>query len=84
MEELLFVTSDSLKAQLVTEALKEQGIPCYRKDLGAGQFLNIYFGMFTNSGIEIYVPSSALEAAREVLEGIGLAEYNEMNETQGG
>ena len=46
MEELLFVTSDSLKAQLVTEALKEQGIPCYRKDLGAGQFLNIYFGMF--------------------------------------
>ena len=41
MEELLFVTSDSLKAQLVTEALKEQGIPGYRKDLVAGQFLNI-------------------------------------------
>ena len=78
MEELLFATSDSLKAQLVMEALKEQDIPCYRKDLGAGQFLNIYFGMFTNSGIEIYVPAAALEKAREIVEGIGLAEYNEM------
>ncbi len=77
MEELLFVTGDSLKAQLVTEALEKAGIPCYRKDRGAGQILNIYFGMFTNSGIEIYVPKTAYQQAQEVLEGIGLAGENE-------
>ena len=73
MEEVaIFTTMDSVKANLLVEALKEVGIPCYRKDMGAGQLFNIYFGMFANSGIVIYVPENAVEKAQEIMETLGL------------
>ena len=78
MEEIkLFVTQDSLKADMLMEALKGQGIPCYRKDMGAGQLLTIYMGMFTNSGISVYIPESALEQAKEIMDTLGLESEEE-------
>ena len=72
MEKKLYVTGDNLEAEMLTDALKQHGIPSYRKDLGPGQLFNLYIGMFGNSGIEVYVPEEAFEEAKSILEGMGL------------
>ena len=66
----LCTTQDSLQAEMILEALKNNGIPAYKKDLGYAAIMNIYGG-YSNGGEEIYVAPENQEKAREVLAGMG-------------
>lgn len=69
----LYTAQDSLQADMILEALKNNGIPAYKKDLGYATIMNIYGG-YSNGGEEIYVNPENQEKAREVLEGMGFFE----------
>lgn len=71
--EKIFTAQDHMQAQMIIQALKAQKIPAYRRDLENAGLLNIYGGN-SRSGEEIYVAPQHVDAAMEVLYGMGLAE----------
>jgi hypothetical protein len=66
---LLCQTNDVVSAELLEEALKENGIPFLEK---AGTGLYSGFGSISQvmKGVKIYVPESALDRAIEIAETI--------------
>ncbi|QGU00174.1 hypothetical protein SYNTR_1580 [Candidatus Syntrophocurvum alkaliphilum] len=52
---------------LIANILDEEGIPVMRKTPGAGAYLEVFMGSAINTRIDIYVPSSKLEQAIEIL-----------------
>ncbi len=58
--------SSDIEAEIIESLLKEEGIPVIKKYREAGGFLQIYMGM-TSFGIELYVPSSRLEGAKNLI-----------------
>lgn len=66
---LLFQTNNFVSAELLKEALKDQGIP-YLEKSGTGLYSG--FGAISQvmKGVKIYVPESALEKAIEIAETI--------------
>lgn len=65
-ETFLMSTSDEIKANDIESLLKVHGIPVLKKHRGSGGYLQIYMGI-SNTGIDIFVPSRALEEAKEIM-----------------
>lgn len=63
----LIKTYNDKEALIIESLLGGYGIPVLRKEKGAGGYLKIVMGM-TNLGIDLYVPDSALEEARVLIE----------------
>ena len=58
------------EADLVCGILQQEGIPCYRKEMGAGA---MYCGGAI-AGADLYVPESEFERADEIVQSILNAE----------
>jgi len=54
------------EANIIESVLDSQGIPVRRRYREAGEYLKIYMGM-TNFGVDIYVPESMEEQARDLM-----------------
>lgn len=73
MDELLiYTTYDSLEADRIIVTLESVGIPAFKREKGAGQYLSIIMGVNTTQPINIYVPREAKEQAVLILEEMGL------------
>lgn len=57
-----------LEAEMIQSMLESFGIPSIRRAPGDGAFGELILGMSGN-GIDIYVPCTRLDEARELLEG---------------
>lgn len=67
-ETLLTVVPDEVAFAQVQSQLGMAGIPVLKKHRGSGEYLELYMGT-SPYGIEVYVPLSALEAAKAILSG---------------
>ncbi len=74
MEEefLLYTATNSFEADQIMVMLKSNGVPSYKREHGAGQYLSIVFGVNTTQAIDIIIPSQAKEKAEELLAVMGL------------
>ena len=78
MEELIiFTTYNSFEADQIIAAFHDANIPAYKREHGAGQFMNITMGVSRVAPIDIIIPSDAEEAAADILVNMGLIEENE-------
>ena len=73
-ERLIYTTYDSFEADQVIAMLKSNGIPAYKREHGAGQYLSLFMGMNTTQCIDIIIPSQAEQKAAELLVDMGLME----------
>ena len=62
----IFSCADRVLADMITETLRERGIPAYSESKGSGDYMNIYMGtsMFGN---DIYVNEMDAERAKEII-----------------
>ncbi|MBR4669267.1 MAG: DUF2007 domain-containing protein [Butyrivibrio sp.] len=67
----IFKTFDAFEAERVSALLEAEGIPSFKREHGAGQYLSIVFGTNTTQCIEIIIPESCEEKAQKVLEDAG-------------
>ena len=70
-EVTIYNTFDSFEADSVVALFEAEGIPSYKREHGAGQYLSILFGTNTTQSIEIVIPQDCEERALEALEGAG-------------
>ncbi len=75
-ESFLMVVKDELEAGIIEAKLSEAEIPVLKKHPGTGEYLTLYMG-YTPFGIELYVPTKALEMAREIIALEGTEELDE-------
>jgi hypothetical protein len=76
---LISVMSD-IEAAILESQLGEYEIPVLKKHKHAGEYLSVYMGA-TNMGIDLYVPSAALDEAREII-GLNSRAQNIFNEKE--
>lgn len=67
----IYTAQDNLQAEMILEVLGKNGIPGYKRDLGAAGIMNLYTGNST-FGEEIFVAEEDVPKAAELLEGMGL------------
>ncbi|RHR55242.1 DUF2007 domain-containing protein [Clostridium sp. AF18-27] len=67
----IYTAPDNLQAEMILEVLEKNGIPGYKRDLGAAGIMNLYTGNST-FGEEIFVAEEDVPKAAELLEGMGL------------
>ncbi|HHV99380.1 MAG TPA: hypothetical protein GXX36_07375 [Clostridiaceae bacterium] len=65
-EEFLINVADDIEARIIESKLKLHGIPIMRKYRGASAYVNLYTGN-TMFGIDLYVPSRALDTAKDII-----------------
>jgi len=65
-EVFLASVGNELEAVMLESQLQLHGIPVLKKHKGAGEYLSISMGK-SNLGIDLYVPSSMLENAKEII-----------------
>ena len=63
----IYTAMSDFEAAQIETLLKENGIPSYRKEQGAGSMYRMYAGVFGGTGIEIYVPKEAEDLALALL-----------------
>jgi hypothetical protein len=63
----LTTANSSLEADLLEAKLRSEGIPSIKKYKGGSNFLEIFMGSNSAYPIDIYVPESALEDAKNVI-----------------
>lgn len=80
-EALLTSVSDRMEAELMESLLRAYNIPVYKKEKGADQILLIEMGR-TNQEIDIYVPSSLLVEAKEIIESQPQLEDSEFSQEE--
>ncbi len=68
-EEFLLNVPGDIEARIIESKLKLYGIPVMRKYRGSSAYVNLYTGN-TVFGIDLYVPSRALDIAKNII-GIG-------------
>lgn len=59
------------QADMLIEALNEEGIPAYSQDDGSGEYMEIYMGT-SLFGEDIYVDESDAARAEEIIKGMTL------------
>lgn len=69
----VYSCSDRVQADMLTEALKREGIPAYAESKGSGDYLNIYMGTSV-FGETIYVDENDADRAKEIIEGMTQAD----------
>lgn len=67
----IYTAPDNLQAEMILEVFGKNGIPGYKRDLGAAGIMNLYSGNST-FGEEIFVAEEDVPKAAELLEGMGL------------
>ena len=67
----IYTAPDNLQAEMILEVLGKNGIPGYKRDLGAAGIMNLYTGNSTFCE-EIFVAEEDVPKAAELLEGMGL------------
>lgn len=60
---------DHIQAEMMMNLLHNNGIESYKKEQGAGDYLNVYMG-YSVFGAELYVNEKDEENAREILRDI--------------
>ena len=70
-EAFLITVNSEIDAVIVQDILKQNGIPSLKKHKGMGEYLTVVTGM-SSLGIDIFVPASILESAKEIVEAIPL------------
>lgn len=80
----IYNSGNVMQTQMIQEMLKEQGIACVKKDIGAGGYMTIATGMSV-SGADIYVSEEEAQRAAELIremtgEGITGTEWEEEDE----
>ena len=68
----LCTAKSSFEADLLESKLKSENIPCVKRYKGASNFLEIAMGSNTMFPIDIYVPESTLEDAKNVIIAVPL------------
>ncbi|MDR3295358.1 MAG: DUF2007 domain-containing protein [Clostridiales Family XIII bacterium] len=63
----LCTANNSMEADILESKLRGEGIPGERRYKGAGNFLEIFMGSSSAYPIDIYVPESALEDAKNII-----------------
>lgn len=73
---------DTIEADILESKLLSENIPCIRNYEGAGNYAEIVLGRNFATGIEIYVPSDALEDAKNIIVPVDLedCEYDDTEE----
>ncbi len=69
----LMRVQDGMEAGMLENMLDEAGIPVMRKYPETGQLMHLVMGT-SLYGTDFYVPSDKLDAAKELLEGIGMTD----------
>lgn len=82
----IFNSGNVLQTQMIQEMLKEHGIACVKKDIGAGGYMTIATGMSV-SGADIYVSEEEAQRATELIremtgEGVSGTEQGGEEETE--
>ena len=76
----IYTTYDSFEADKVIALLKSEGIPSYKREHGAGQYLSIILGTNTTQVIDIIIPEKSMDRAMQILENAGIiSEVNDGN-----
>ena len=65
-EEFLMNVHGDIEARIIESKLKLHGIPVMRKYRGSSAYINLYTGN-TVFGIDLYVPSRALDTAKDIV-----------------
>ena len=68
----LCTVNNSVEGDILVSKLQGEGIPCQKKYVGSSSYLEIVFGTNTAGEIELYVPESCLEDARNVIVPVDL------------
>jgi len=68
----LCTAKDSFEADILESKLRGEGIPCIKKYKGASNALEIIMGASIAYPIDIYVPETALEDAKNVVLAVPL------------
>lgn len=68
-EVLLLSDLHTIEAEIIISKLQSYGIPVLKKTKGSGSILEIYTGVNLYN-TDIYVPSSMLEIAKELIKSI--------------
>lgn len=76
----LCTAADNLQADILESKLRSEGIPYIRKYEGAGNYVEIFTGINTVNGIELYVPEDKLEDAENIIIPVDLDECEEIEE----
>ncbi|MCR5665708.1 MAG: DMT family transporter [Eubacterium sp.] len=72
-EVLLCKTYDSFEANRILAVLESNQIPAYKREHGAGQYLQIFMGVNTTQEIDIVIPMQAKEKAEKLLTEVGIS-----------
>ena len=70
-EKLIYTTYDSFEAEQIIAALASGGIPAYKREQGAGQYVSIFLGRNSLQAVDIIIPAAAEEKAVEILKETG-------------
>lgn len=63
----LCTTKDSMEAEILESKLRSEGIPSIKRYRGASNFMEIAMGQNIAFPIDLYVPESTLEDARNII-----------------
>lgn len=66
--------SNFVEAELILDLLRNNGIQCFKKDNGAGSYMNIYYGMSV-FGEEIYVDEHDCLKAEELIKELSVPNH---------
>ena len=73
-EYLIFTAKNSFDANQIIAMLEDNGIPAYKREHGAGQYLGLLFGVNSTQDIDIIVPTKAKDQAADLLMVMGFLE----------
>lgn len=68
----LCTVMDSFQADLLESKLHAENIPTQRKYVGSASYLEVVFGNAMGGEMEIYVPESCLEDAKNIIVPVDL------------
>lgn len=79
----IYSCADRIQADMIVEALNENGIPAYTESQGSGGYMNIYMGTSV-FGTDIYVDEADTARAKEIVAALSLPaeENDDARETQ--
>lgn len=79
----IYNSGNVLETNQILDLLQQEGIPAYKKDVGAGGYMSIATGT-SFSGADIYVDESQEEKAKELIEAcFGVEEQQETTVSKG-
>ena len=82
-EREVFSSNDELVVNQVCNILKENRIPCYKQESGAGSYMNIAYGKSTITKKKIIVSRENYEKAKRIIDFLSISEENENENNDG-